>query len=259
VRTRANAARPLATVRDIVRHFDFAFDFLPRSQRKDPLSGFRRLAAWRLPNARHPGKAVHDIVRNGALYSAARFEQTMGHGAPPGGSVPGQPIRATIVNASPMEGIPMNMIADLLRPEDVILDRHVGSKNALFEEIGQHLQQTHGLQSSWVVGSLSRREQAGSTGLGEGVAIPHARVDGLDRILVLYVRLKAPIPFGATDGKPVSDVVVLLVPKPATDEHLAILAEATEMLSDPHFRQRLHACTQGMEVKRLLELWSPRS
>src|SRR4029077_12160149 len=87
----------------------------------------------------------------------------------------------------------------------------------------------------------------------EGVAIPHARVRNLDRIRVSYMRLKSPIPFDAPDGKPVSDILVLLVPKQATEEHIRILAEATKKLSDQRFREQLRRCKQSLEIKRLFD------
>lgn len=106
---------------------------------------------------------------------------------------------------------------------------------------------------AWVATGLSRREQVGSTGLGEGIAIPHARVEDLSRIQLAYLRLKQPIPYDAPDGRPVSDVMVILVPKRATDEHLQILAEIAQIFGDRRFRERLHACRHPLEVKSLFE------
>ena len=111
------------------------------------------------------------------------------------------------------------------------------------------------MPKAWVAVSLFRREQIGSTGLGKGVAIPHARVKNLERIQVSYVGLKSPIPFDAPDGKPVSDIIVLLVPKQATEEHLQILSEASLMFSDGQFRERLHLCKNALEVKHLFATW----
>jgi PTS system nitrogen regulatory IIA component len=113
----------------------------------------------------------------------------------------------------------------------------------------------HGMPQAWVVLSLSRREDVGSTGLGQGVAIPHARIKDLYRIHLAYLRLKTPIPFAAPDAKPVSDILVLLVPKQATEEHLSILAEATRMFSDPGFRKQLHLCEQPLAVRQLFATW----
>ena len=149
----------------------------------------------------------------------------------------------------------MNTIANLLIPEDISLDVKVADKAHLLDEIGKHMERRHALSRDWVIAGLSRREQAGSTGLGQGVAIPHARVRDLDRILVAYMRLKPAIPFDAPDGKPVSDVLVLLVPKPATEEHLRILADAAQMFADIGFRKRLRACAHPQEVSRTFVDW----
>jgi PTS system nitrogen regulatory IIA component len=146
-------------------------------------------------------------------------------------------------------------LADLLLLEDILVDIDVSSKSQLIEEIGQHMEQTHAMPHGSVAPSLKHREQIGSTGLGQGVAIPHARVKDLNRIHVAYVRPKSPIPFDSPDGQPVSDVLVLLVPKKAADEHLRILAEATGMLSDRRFREKLRLCSNSIDVKRLFETW----
>jgi len=148
-----------------------------------------------------------------------------------------------------------NIIATLLLPEDILLDMDVASKTQLIEEIGRHMERGHGLPRQSVALSLSYRERIGSTGLGEGVAIPHARVKDLDRIQVVYIHLKLPIPFDAPDGGPVSHILVLLVPKQTTEEHLRILAEASQMFSDRRFREQLHLCKHPMQVKRLFEAW----
>jgi PTS system nitrogen regulatory IIA component len=147
-------------------------------------------------------------------------------------------------------------IADLLLPADILLDVDVSSKSRLIDEIGRHMQRVHAMPQERTALGLSQREQIGSTGLGEGVAIPHARIRHLDRVLAAYMRLKRPIPFDAPDGKAVSDVLVLLVPQQATEEHLTLLAEAAQMLSDRHLRERLHLCSHPLQVKRLLEVWS---
>ncbi|HZX30625.1 MAG TPA: PTS sugar transporter subunit IIA [Rhodocyclaceae bacterium] len=145
----------------------------------------------------------------------------------------------------------MNTIADLLTLDDIVLDLDVATKSQLFDAIGLHMECRRGLSRDWVVSCLDRREQVGSTGLGQGVAIPHARVHSLNQIVVAYLRLNSSIPFGSPDGEPVSDILVLLVPKPATDEHLRILADATRLFSDDSFREELHRCSSRQAVKEL--------
>src|SRR5262245_54009823 len=129
----------------------------------------------------------------------------------------------------------MNEIAHYLSSQDIMLHLDVADKLALFDAIGRHLEQQHALPYKWIVPSLSRREQDGCTGIGKGVAIPHARIDGLLRTLAVYVRLASPIPFDAPDGNPVLDVLVLLVPNPANLLHLKILSEISQLFSDQRF------------------------
>jgi PTS system nitrogen regulatory IIA component len=158
-------------------------------------------------------------------------------------------------NSHPMKNRRMSTIADFLEQEDILLDLDVSSKAQLFDEVGRHVEGLHAMPQAWVTSGLTRREQVGSTGLGQGIAIPHARVKDLKRILVVYVRLKLAIPFDAPDGKPVSDILVLLVPKQATEEHLVILADAAQLFSDRHFREQLHLCGNRTDAKQVFETW----
>lgn len=159
----------------------------------------------------------------------------------------------------PEEEYKLKTIVDLLTTEDIVLNLEVAGKEQLLEEIGRHMESRHGMPQAWVVLSLSRREEVGSTGLGEGVAIPHARIKDLERIQAAYFRLATPIPFAAPDGHPVSDILVLLVPKQATDEHLSILADATGMFSNSRFRECLHLCSQASAVQELFATWPRRA
>lgn len=150
-------------------------------------------------------------------------------------------------------GRPALAIGDLLAPQDIVLDVQVDNKAELFAAIALRMESAHGMARDAVAVALRRREQAGSTAMGHGVAIPHARVSELDVIRIAYFRLKSPIPFDAPDGKPVCHVLVLLVPKQATEDHLLLLADASRLFSDPGFRARLHACRHPAQVKRLIE------
>lgn len=149
----------------------------------------------------------------------------------------------------------MNPIAQLLSPEDILLDVDASSKKRVFEEVGRLFERRHGLAQAQVVDSLSAREKLGSTGLGHGVAIPHARIKGLPKAVAAIVRTRLPIPFDAPDGKPVSDMVVLLVPEQATEEHLQILAWIAQVFADRQFRQRLRMCVDAASVSRLFADW----
>jgi PTS system nitrogen regulatory IIA component len=102
-----------------------------------------------------------------------------------------------------------------------------------------------------VTAGLAAREALGSTGLGQGVAVPHGQIKGLREAMVLYVRPATPIAFDAPDGKPVSDIVALLVPKWANTTHLRLLADVAERFCDHQFREQLHACGDAHAVCQL--------
>lgn len=147
--------------------------------------------------------------------------------------------------------IVMNRLSRLLAPTNVVLDLPVTSKKRLFEQVGLLFENNHGIERGKVFDSLFARERLGSTGLGEGVAIPHGRIKGLKEALAAVVRLAAPIPFDAPDGKPVGLLVLLLVPEDATEEHLELLSELAEVLSDPARRDALLHCDDPAQVHRL--------
>jgi len=149
----------------------------------------------------------------------------------------------------------MKTVAQLLSPDDVLLDLDVSTKNGVFEEVGRHFERRHGILRTEVVNKLTAREELGSTGLGQGVAIPHARIKDLPRALAAFVRLKLPIPFDAPDAKPVSDMLILLVPQNATEQHLQMLAEFAQMFSDRHFREQIRVCVDAGAVCQLFSDW----
>ncbi len=151
----------------------------------------------------------------------------------------------------------MSLIAKLLPESNVLLDAELGSKKRVFEHAGLVFENHQQIGHSQVFDSLFAREKLGSTGLGQGVAIPHGRIKGLREATAALVRLKNPIPFDAPDGKPVSLVFVLLVPERATDLHLQILSELAQLFSDRAFREQLAACATPAEAHRLVTTWEP--
>ncbi|HOA92744.1 MAG TPA: PTS sugar transporter subunit IIA [Quisquiliibacterium sp.] len=151
----------------------------------------------------------------------------------------------------------MNRIARLMPPTNVVTNLSVTSKKRLFEQAGLLFENNHGIERSKVFDSLFARERLGSTGLGEGVAIPHGRIKGLKEALAAVVRLAEPIPFDAPDDQPVRLLVFLLVPEHATEEHLEILSELAELLSDRSIRESLLTCEDPAQVHRILATWTP--
>ncbi len=151
----------------------------------------------------------------------------------------------------------MNRLAKFLPLENVVIGLSVTSKKRVFEQAGLIFENQNGIGRSIVTDNLFARERLGSTALGEGVAIPHGRIKGLKQPLAAFVRLDQPIPFESPDGQPVSLLIFLLVPEQATQQHLEILSEIAQLLSDREARERLHNEEDLEELHRLLTQWHP--
>src|SRR5204863_8733958 len=149
----------------------------------------------------------------------------------------------------------MNLVAKLLPPSNILLDLDVTSKKRMFEQAGLLFENNQGVARSLVFDSLFARERLGSTGLGQGIAIPHGRIKGLKDARGAFVRLAQPIPFDAPDGRPVNQVFVLLVPEHATEQHLELLSELAQMFSERAFRERLAAAPDAASAWDAIRGW----
>lgn len=151
----------------------------------------------------------------------------------------------------------MNQIARLLSPESILLNLDASSKKRVFEQAGLLFENLHGIARSTVYDTLFARERLGSTGLGQGIAIPHGRIKGLKDALGGFLRLSSPVQFDSPDGKPVELLFVLLVPEAANERHLQLLSELAQMFSDRAFREQLTTAADAREVHELFMNWQP--
>jgi len=149
----------------------------------------------------------------------------------------------------------MNPVGELLGAEDVDVDLDVPGKDALLQRIAAMLAQRRHLVPSEVQASLIARERLGSTAVGHGMAIPHARMSQCNASAAVFVRTRFGIPFDAPDGKPVSLFLGLIVPQQANERHLKLLATAAAMFSDRSFREKLKATADPAAVRSLLAAW----
>ena len=149
----------------------------------------------------------------------------------------------------------MNLIAKLLPPANVVVGLEASSKKRAFEQAGLLFENNHGIGRSTVFDSLFAREKLGSTGLGQGIAIPHGRIKGLKDALGAFIRLAEPVPFDAPDGRPVTMLFVLLVPEQANEHHLQLLSELAQMFSDRAFREQLMSAPDSLTVHGLFAGW----
>ena len=139
----------------------------------------------------------------------------------------------------------------------MILDLEVASKKRVFEQVGLLFENNNQIARSQVFDSLFAREKLGSTGLGQGIAIPHGRIKGLKEAVGAMVRLRQAIAFDAPDGQPVNLIFVLLVPEKATDLHLQILSELAQMFSDRELRESMAGALDAAALHHLIATWQP--
>ncbi len=132
----------------------------------------------------------------------------------------------------------MSDFSDLLRPDAVYTDVAVANKKTLFAQLAAAAEAL-GIDPRSVAERLAAREKLGSTGFGGGVAIPHARLPGLDAVTGVFMRLAQPIEFDAVDDLPVDLIFLLLSPEDAGAEHLKALARVSRPLRDRTFLSKL--------------------
>ncbi|UQO36937.1 PTS sugar transporter subunit IIA [Burkholderia cepacia] len=144
-------------------------------------------------------------------------------------------------------------LADACPPHNILLDVPVESATQLFDLAARHIERGSGVPAERIRAELIRREQLGSTGFGQGVAIPHARIDGLGSAVALFVRALYPFAFNAPDRKPVREFIVLALPKADDRAHLELLADAARCFSDRPFRQASRDALTPDEIHWLMQ------
>lgn len=133
----------------------------------------------------------------------------------------------------------MDDFNDLLPQDAVFHELGAGSKKALFQSVAGLAGKLYALDQRLIADRLGERERLGSTGFGGGVAIPHGKIEGLDRVVGLFAKLAEPIEFSAIDGLPVDLVFLLLSPPDAGVDHLKALARVSRRLRDRAFVAKL--------------------
>ncbi|MCA0356894.1 MAG: PTS IIA-like nitrogen regulatory protein PtsN [Proteobacteria bacterium] len=143
-------------------------------------------------------------------------------------------------------------IGDLLEPGAVALRASAPGKRQVLSMVADIASRVLGVDPDVALDGLIEREAAGSTGVGEGVAIPHARVDGLDRVRAVVVRLDTPVAFDALDDKPVDLLVALFAPHDGNAQHLRALARVARMMRQPELRSALRQARSADAIHVLL-------
>jgi PTS system nitrogen regulatory IIA component len=141
---------------------------------------------------------------------------------------------------------------DLIYPATVRAHVHIDSKKTLFPYVGELAGRTLGLDSGEVTEALIERERLGSTGFGKGIALPHAKLEGLLGVRGLFLQLAKPIDFNAVDGLPVDLLFILLSPVDSGSEHLKALAGVSRFLRNESMVERLRGASSDEALYALL-------
>jgi PTS system nitrogen regulatory IIA component len=143
-------------------------------------------------------------------------------------------------------------LAEILSPEAVRVFGTMTSKKRLFQELGEIASQAYGLSGALAIDGLQERETLGPTGVGHGIALPHARLEDLKGIIGVFVRLEKPLDYDSVDRQPVDLVFGLFAPKDSGVDHLKALALVSRTMRDPNVVAKLRANTDPAKLHAIL-------
>ena len=144
-------------------------------------------------------------------------------------------------------------ISALLSPQSIFLDTEITSKKKLLELIANIVADRTQLSESSIYNNLLNRERLGSTGLGQGFAVPHARLENLDHTMGFLFRLQDPVNFESPDNQPVDLVFTIIIPEQATEEHLIILSSLASIFSRPEICEAIRSAASKEEIAQIIE------
>ncbi|NBZ87349.1 PTS sugar transporter subunit IIA [Stagnihabitans tardus] len=143
-------------------------------------------------------------------------------------------------------------LSKLLMPGAVRVVGQLTGKKRLFQELGEMAAQAYGLNAAAATDGLQEREMLGPTGVGHGIALPHARLDDIDRIVAVFLRMEKPLDYDSVDRQPVDLVFGLFAPKDSGVEHLKALALVSRTMRDSGICAKLRANTDTAKLHAIL-------
>ena len=143
-------------------------------------------------------------------------------------------------------------ISDLINDASVVESLHVTSKKQALQDLSRRAADITGLHERTIFDVLMAREKLGTTGVGNGIAIPHGKIPNLDRLYGLFARLERPIDFNSIDEQPVDLIFLLLAPESAGADHLKALARVSRLLRDTTVCQKLRGTDKAEALYALL-------
>ena len=143
-------------------------------------------------------------------------------------------------------------INNFIDQDSILLDLKSSSKRQTLKELSKRIADTRNLSERVIFDVLLEREKLGSTGIGHGIAIPHGKLKGLDKICGCFVKLNEPIDFDSIDGKPVDLIFLLLAPEDSGVQHLKALALMSRIMGNNNFCNKLRSSKSAESIFSLL-------
>ncbi len=147
-------------------------------------------------------------------------------------------------------------IVEFIKPDSIYVDVDVDSKKNLFKQISNIFSKEDSDKGSVIIEKLNERERLGSTGIGNGVAIPHSKINSIEKTKVIFLKLKSAIDFSASDKIDVDLVFVILAPKNCQSEHLLVLSSISSFLRKKSTIQRLRDLNKPMDIHNFFKKFS---
>ena len=143
-------------------------------------------------------------------------------------------------------------VLDTLRPDAVMPQLRAGNKKQVLQEVSRRAAEVTGQTQEAIYQVLLEREKLGSTGIGQGIAIPHGKLNGLDRVYAVFAKLERAVDFDAIDEQPVDLVFLLLAPAGAGADHLKSLAKVSRLLRNGAFCEKIRGCSTADAIYALI-------
>jgi PTS system nitrogen regulatory IIA component len=143
-------------------------------------------------------------------------------------------------------------IADILTPQSIVPKLSATSKKQVLQELAKRAATVTGLKDRFIFDALLQRERLGTTGVGHGIAIPHGKLEGIDKLFGLFARLEKPVDFDAIDEQPVDLLFLLLAPEIAGADHLKALARVSRLLRNRTICDKIRGSNDGDALYALI-------
>ena len=143
-------------------------------------------------------------------------------------------------------------IADILTPQSIVPKLSATSKKQVLQELAKRAATVTGLKDRFIFDALLQRERLGTTGVGHGIAIPHGKLEGIDKLFGLFARLEKPVDFDAIDEQPVDLLFLLLAPEMAGADHLKALARVSRLLRNRTICDKIRGSNDGDALYALI-------